>query len=255
MHVCARYEVSVIKPVADHIIKIYDVKYLNSAVWIIMEYCDLGDLNNFFKNHATMVHCTESKVKLMRQIIKGIAFLHSRNIVHRDIKPGNKLLTSSSGDHVVVKLGDFGLSKILDPDSLTSAMSSNVGTLSFKAPEFWDKKPDDKGRYHRNIDVYAAGLTAMLQARSGKSVTPKAEGSLKHAETLLPIGLAAFSRKDNNQPDVNVVEVHPRDNDIIKRVKKLIRRMTDISPTDRPSASSVESMINKVVSNSDQNTN
>ena len=42
----------------------------------------------------------------------------------------------TSERHALVKLGDFGLSKILDPDSLTSGISSYTGTLSFKAPDF-----------------------------------------------------------------------------------------------------------------------
>ena len=76
----------------EHITKIHDVKYLEKAVWIVMEYCDLGDLNQFFKAYRNFVQDIEVKFNLMRQIINGIAFLHERNIVHRDIKPGNILL-------------------------------------------------------------------------------------------------------------------------------------------------------------------
>ena len=161
--------------------KILDVQYYQCAVWIVMEYCELGDLNKLFKTQAIFMRETNHKLVAMKQIINGIVFLHSKNIVHRDIKPGNILATTSiSTRNIVIKLGDFGLSKILDPDSLTSTMSSNVGTLTFKAPEFWDKKPDDRVRYHRNVDVYAAGLTftAMLQTISGaQSLVPQVEGS------------------------------------------------------------------------------
>ena len=137
-------------------------------MWIIMEYCDLGDLNDFHKNYGeTLLNGVEAKVLLMKQIADGLAFLHSKDIVHRDIKPGNILLKLSPERLAVVKLGDFGLSKILDPEALTSTMSSNVGTLQFQAPEFWDKQPpNNRIRYHRNVDVYSTGLTfaAMLQA-------------------------------------------------------------------------------------------
>ena len=73
------------------------------------------------------------------------------------------------GDGINIKLADFGLCRILTADE--STMSNNVGTLMFKAPEFWDPKSNDKVRYHRNIDVYAAGLTfaAMLQAVPGRN--------------------------------------------------------------------------------------
>ena len=211
-----------------HIVKIHDVKYYERAVWILMEYCHLGDLNNFFKQQANLMRETDHKVEVMKQIIKRIAFLHSKNIVHRDVKPRNILVTSTWTEYVVIKLGDFGLSKILDPDSLTSAMSSNVGTLTFKAPEFWDKKPGDRVRYHRNVDVYAAGLTftAMLQTPSGVLV-PNVEGSLEHSETLMPIGLAAYSRMVNKHPDINIVETRKTDSELVVKIKQLIRGIVE----------------------------
>ena len=78
----------------EHIVKIHDVKYYERAVWIVMEYCHLGDLNKFFKLQANFMRETNHKVKVMKQIINGIVFLHSKNIVHRDIKPGNILVNT-----------------------------------------------------------------------------------------------------------------------------------------------------------------
>ena len=145
----------------EHVIKVYDVQTWKDSMWIVMEYCDLGDLDKFFQKFNTKLGMKE-RVNLMRQISHGVAFIHHNNIVHRDIKPGNILMKGYNG-YAVVKLGEFGLSKFLDPDDMTSAMSSNVGTFLFKAPEFWDKR-GERIRYHRNVDVYAAGLTftAML---------------------------------------------------------------------------------------------
>ena len=105
----------------------------------------------------------------MKHVMNGLAYLHSQNVVHRDIKPANILVKSTTmGAEINNKLADFGLCRILAPDE--STMSSNVGTLMFKAPEFWDPKSNDKVKYHRNVDVYAAGLTfaAMLQAVPGR---------------------------------------------------------------------------------------
>ena len=149
-------------------------------------------------------------------------------------------MTSTPESHALVKLGDFGLSKILDPDSLTSAMSSNVGRLRFKAPEFWNTKADDQGRvkYHRNVDVYAAGLTfaAMIQAQPGRNLVPQAQGSMQSSEKDMPLGLVAHNRLVNKHPDLCVVEHHGSDSLLLKKIKEVIRGMTLISPSDRLSA-------------------
>ena len=224
----------------DHVIKVHDVKNWKDSMWIVMEYCNLGDLNIFFEKYQRNLD-TKSRLNIMCQISKGIAFLHDKNIVHRDIKPGNILLKRQD-TYAIVKLGDFGLSKILDPDDITSAMSSIVGTLTFKAPEFWDKGPGDKVRYHRNVDVYAAGLTftAMLQAKPGHSLVPKVECSLQPSETKMPIGLAAFTRCRNKHNEIRVVLQDRNDTSMVKEVKCIIEAMTCLSPDCRIAASKVE---------------
>ena len=151
----------------------------------------------FFKHYNETVMETCVKVKLMKQIISGLAFLHNKDIVHRDIKPTNILLKSTRGKHAIAKLEGFGLSKIFEAVGMTSAMSSQVGTHRFKAPEFFNRGPDNKVRYHRNVDVYAVGLTfaAMLQAQSGSQLVPKVEGSLQDSETRIGIGFVAMRER------------------------------------------------------------
>ena len=160
--------------VAHHpnIISIYDIKYWNGAIWITMELCNEGDLENYFKNKFNDAEQISSKIKIKVEVMNGLEFLHDKQIIHRDIKPANILVMSTKAG-ATAKIADFGLCKILEPDQ--STMSSNVGTLVFKAPEFWDPKSDDRVRYNRSVDVYAAGLTfaAILQASKGRSLIPK----------------------------------------------------------------------------------
>ena len=175
------------------------------------------------------------------------------DIVHRDIKPGNALLKLSPERHAVVKLGDLGLSKILDPEALTSTMSSNVGTLHFQAPEFWDKQPpNNRIRYHRNIDVYSMGLTfaAMLQAEPGRKLVPKEEGSMDTATIRTPIGLLVHNTMRDGRSPVKIVENAALDNDITKQIKHVIRQMTQPAANSRLSASQVCSALPNLVSGS-----
>ena len=208
----------------ENIVKVFEVKSLNDSMWIVIEFCNLGDLNKYFIKFRHLMQ----GVKLMTQIIRGIAFLQSKDIVHRDIKPGN-ILVKEKDNYAVIKLDDFGLSKILDPDASSSGMSSNVGTFMLKAPEFWDKQPPDHSiKYHRNIDVYADGLTfaAMLQAQPGLSLVPTPEGSLQPLETRMPIGLVGYTRRSNNQPDVSVVKTEESNDAATKQIKDVISGMT-----------------------------
>ena len=171
--------------VAHHpnIISIYDIKYWNGAIWIPMQLCNEGDLDQYFKNKFETAEKISTKLIIMLGVSNGLEFLHAQQIVHRDIKPANILVASSSAG-ITAKIADFGLCKILEPDQ--STMSSNVGTLVFKAPEFWDPKSDERIRYNRTVDVYAAGLTfaAILQAVKGRSLIPKVR-MRGHLVTLL----------------------------------------------------------------------
>ena len=226
---------------SEHIVEVLEVKSWRDSMWIIMTLCDLGDLNEFFQKYLEKLK-TEIRLDIMTQIARGVAFLHSKNIVHRDIKPGNILLKTEERC-AVVKLGDFGLSKFLDPDGSTSAMSSDVGTLIFKAPEFWDKTQGNRVRYHRNVDVYSTGLTfaAMLQARSGYKLTPKVEGAQSSSESRMPIGLAALTRCQKKQCEIRVVvQDSKKDTPLVERVKSLIGDMTCYSADARPAATMVE---------------
>ena len=231
----------------DHIVSIKKVRLFEGSIWIVMEYCDFGNLNDYFKTNSDILHAIGPKIRLMRQIINGIAFLHSIKIAHRDIKPRN-ILVKSAGGYAIVKLADFGLCKILHPEALSSGMSSDVGTALYKAPEFWTK--NGRTKYYRNIDVYAAGLTfaAMLQFIAGQSLVPRVEGSTQSSsESSQPIGLVAHNRQLYNQPDITVVKIEPNDCATTENVKRIISEMTCTSSGDRPSAADVERMFAHMV--------
>ncbi len=96
-----------------------------------MEYVPHGDLTTFINTGAVM---PEFLCQVMaRQICSALDYLHKRNITHRDIKPDNILIASN--DPFVVKLSDFGLSKVITNEE--TFLRTFCGTLLYCAPEVY----------------------------------------------------------------------------------------------------------------------
>ena len=118
-------------------------------------------------------------------------------------------------------------------------MTSNVGTLAFKAPEFFQRTSPGKIEYHRNVDVYAAGLTflAILQAEKGKKMLiPHIETLMHDSEFHAPsIGQLISERIKYRVPELNIVTI----NGPVTKMKRLISHMTCVNPEERLSASKV----------------
>lgn len=137
------------------------VKYIGASVdetvgtlSIIQEWVSGGSVAGLLKRYGPF---KESIVKnYTRQILNGLAYLHTHGIVHRDIKPGNILIDESGA----VKLADFGASVQLDLED-TEALMDVKGTPYFMAPEVLAQS-----RYGRKGDIWAVGCT-MFQMLTG----------------------------------------------------------------------------------------
>lgn len=102
-------------------------------VVMVLEYCSGGDLYRFVKRRGRLDTATVQR--LARDLVRGIAFLHSHGIMHRDLKLSNLLLTSETG----LKIADFGLAvKLASPDEEHVTV---CGTPNYIAPEVAASQP------------------------------------------------------------------------------------------------------------------
>jgi len=127
-----------------NIVNFIDGYFWNDKLWVIMEYVSGGTLtdilvNNFMNEKQISVVC--------REVLQGLVFLHSQNIIHRDIKSDNILL-SMDGD---IKLTDFGFCAQLNEQN--SKRNTMVGTPYWMAPEVVTKK-----LYGPKIDIWSLGI-------------------------------------------------------------------------------------------------
>lgn len=127
----------------------YIVKYIESfieenSLYIVMEYCDGGDLSQFIKNQKGKGLTDDIIWRIFIQTCLGIYYLHQRKILHRDVKSLNIFMNKQGN----IKLGDLGVAKVLS----TSFANTFVGTPYYLSPEMCEEKP-----YNEKSDIWAIG--------------------------------------------------------------------------------------------------
>ncbi len=230
-----------------NLVKIFGVTPLECGTWIFMEFIEGGDMQNYFKKNPDLFQDFETKVSFMKQIAEGLNYLHKIDIVHRDIKPENILVSLSKDMNIpTLKLTDFGIAKFLEVDE--STMSTNVGTFPYKAPEFWQVKPDGSLAYHRKVDVFSLGLTflAMYQAEEGKPLVPKVENLEENFNHQVPIAYIMYNRTVYDKPALIVIMDKETDGEKVKVLKELIRNMTRLVPEERSATKNVLQQLDRV---------
>lgn len=131
-----------------NIVSLVDVARDSDHLYLIMEKCSGGEV--FEKLIQVKVFQEKEAIELFTQVLFAIEYIHSLNIIHRDVKAENFLY---SGDGTV-KLIDFGLSVRLKSES--EYLSAVVGSVHYLAPEMIRQK------YSKPVDLWSAGIMFYL---------------------------------------------------------------------------------------------
>jgi hypothetical protein len=162
---------------SPHLVSIFDVRHADDGQpVVIMEYITGPSLREIIDEHPAGLG-TQKAAFFLREIGKGLTYLHDCGIVHRDLKPANIFYENG-----YVKIVDYGLSKVISA-SHRSAQTVTVGTLHYMAPEVGG------GQYDRSVDIYALGalLYEMLTGQPPFFGISPAEVLMKHLSTQVNV--------------------------------------------------------------------
>ncbi|XP_072951384.1 mitogen-activated protein kinase kinase kinase 5-like [Typha angustifolia] len=198
----------------QNIVQYYGSEIIEDRFYIYLEYVHPGSINKYVRQHCGAM--TESMIRnFTRHILNGLAYLHSKKIMHRDIKGAN-LLVDVNG---VVKLADFGMAKHL---SSAAPNLSLKGTPYWMAPEVVQATLTKDTGYDLAVDIWSLGCT-IIEMFTGKHPWSGLEGAaamfkVLHKDPPIPDTLSSegndflqrcFRRNPSERPTATMLLEHP----------------------------------------------
>lgn len=192
--------------IVQHITTIVEPK-ANLPV-LVMELMDCN-LKQFILDHKPLDH--QRQLTICHGVSSGLQYLHSQNIIHRDLCDDNILLKQSP--NLTVKISDFGMSRVLKHNSMSISLSTVGHRQGYLPPEGQedsgdeDTTEDDKAQYSHHLDIYSLGAIATQVIQSANQF--KSRRALRRTFKQIP-------------------EAHP--------LKNIIAKCIDKNTTIRPEA-------------------
>nr|CAG4651072.1 EOG090X081V [Simocephalus serrulatus] len=227
-------EICLLKELKHHnIVRLHDVLHSDKKLTLVFEHCD-QDLKKYFDSLNGEIDSDQVQ-SLMYQLLRGLAFCHSKNVLHRDLKPQN-LLINKNGE---LKLADFGLAR---------AFGIPVRCYSAEVVTLWYRPPDvlfGAKLYTTSIDMWSAGCIFAELANAGRPLFPGSDidDQLKRIFKLLGTPsedawpgitqLPDFKPFPAYQPTTSYVQVVPKMN---PKGRDLLQKLLICNPVLRLSA-------------------
>uniref|UniRef100_UPI00398E3C61 phosphorylase b kinase gamma catalytic chain, skeletal muscle/heart isoform-like isoform X1 n=3 Tax=Pristiophorus japonicus TaxID=55135 RepID=UPI00398E3C61 len=145
-------EIEILQMVSGHksIITLIDFFSSATVVFLVFDLMERGELFDYLTEKVVLSE--KETRRMMRELLEALQYLHSRNIVHRDVKPENILLD----DQANIRLSDFGFSYQLKPGQTLRELCGTPGYLS---PELLSCSMDETHPgYGREVDIWATGV-------------------------------------------------------------------------------------------------
>lgn len=135
------------------LVKIREIVFQSDCMFIIMEYCPKGNLRSMISEqaHKGISFTDHNVLEMAFQLIKAVETLHIADIVHCDIKSDNIFVMEKKTGVLIIKLGDYGISKVMN--SARADTTTIVGTLAYAPPEVHNGE-----RFTKAGDVYSIGI-------------------------------------------------------------------------------------------------
>ncbi|NXW19121.1 NEK5 kinase, partial [Circaetus pectoralis] len=195
-----------------NIVTFYASLQEKNKLYIVMEYCDGGDLMKRINMQHGVLFDEDQILSWFVQISLGLKHIHDKKILHRDLKAQNIFLSNNGK---VAKLGDFGIARQLN--STTEFAHTCVGTPYYLSPEICENRP-----YNNKTDIWSLGCV-LYELCALKHPVSTFEGNSLH-QLVLKICRGYF---------------HPVSPNYSYDLRILISQLFNISPKDRPSVNSI----------------
>lgn len=148
-YLTALKEALILQPLRhEHIIQYKEMVPYNGGVYVVMELATGGDLRKQIKNQKEKgTPWSTSHIKdWFAQIVSGVKYLHDNQVMHRDLKPHNVLISEDS----LLTIADFGLAKVMDEGTVNAV--TRCGTRSYMSPQ-----AQNGDKYTFSADVWSLG--------------------------------------------------------------------------------------------------